>query len=76
MANVDVFIKNRTIFVKINDLLHLRIATEGLLGIQSWHYDSNFFLEFYFTSGQTIKVEHDNRDIWLNILAGLEKVEW
>lgn len=75
MNTVEVLLKNRAIFVKINGSLHLRIPTESL-SIHSWHYDNNYFIEFIYHGAQSVLVEHDNKDIWLAILAGLEKVEW
>lgn len=76
MAEVAVSLRNRSILVKINGSLHLRIQTADLLLIHSWHYDTNYFIEFTFRSTTPVLVEHDSREIWLEILAGLEKVEW
>lgn len=77
MAEVKVIVKDRTIIVTINGALHLRFPVGKLLLIHSWHYDENFFIELTFRGGRNpCIVEHDKREIWLAILAGLEKVEW
>lgn len=76
MAEISVSLKNRCIFVKINGALHLRIQTADLLIVHSWHYDDNYFIEFTMRGADPVVIEHDKREIWLAILAGLEKVEW
>lgn len=76
MAEITVTLRNRSIIVKINGSLHLRIPVADLLMVHSWHYDANYFIEFSLRGAAPALVEHDNREIWLAILAGLEKVEW
>ena len=76
MAQVDVFVKNSAIFVKINGSLHLRVLIPKIVAIHSWHYDDNYFIEFVLNDNHSFLVEHDSRETWIDILAGLEKVEW
>lgn len=73
---VDVFVKNRAIFVKIAGILHMRFLVDDFGSIQSWHYNDNYFIEIILKGQDSMRMEYDRRDLWANVLAGLEKVEW
>ncbi len=59
--------------IYINDILHLNIRLSELLGIQSWQWPANFFIE-YTSRGGTILTEYTNVDTWISILKQLDKL--
>ncbi len=68
------------ILVTIDDLPHLLLS--GIVAAHSYinadlsdpmtnRARTRWFIEFYLDSGQTIKAEYDNRELWETILRGL-----
>lgn len=59
--------------VYIKDIMHLSFKNEHLLGIKSWAYTGRktYHIEYTFVGG-SIESEYDNREIWVDILNGLD----
>lgn len=60
--------------VYIKGLIHLSYKNDQLLGIQSWGYTGRktYHIEYTLVGG-TIECEYDNRQIWSDILTGLNE---
>ena len=67
-------ISHASIKVYINETLHIHIVREKFLGLQSWQYESEqmFYIEITLT-GAVFRCDYDRRDLWLGVLAELEK---
>jgi len=59
--------------VFINDLLHVYVKTERLLGVHSW-IKPQLAIEYVFENGGLLRTDYDNREKFDLILCGLEGV--
>lgn len=68
-------IEHAGIKVYVNDLLHIHVAREKFIGLQSWQYESEgmFYVEITLTGG-VITCDYDRRDMWVGVLTELEKL--
>jgi hypothetical protein len=59
----------------INEVLHLHIVRERFLGLSSWLYEREgmYYIEIALNGGR-ISVDYDRRDLWVGVLAELEKI--
>lgn len=64
-----------SIKVRIDDILHLHIPRDRYVGLHAWQFrdESTFYLEIILNGG-TILAEYDRRDMWVSILAELDKL--
>jgi len=60
--------------VFINDLLHVWVPVDKLIGMETWcDTDSDFSIEFALAGG-SMHLEYTDRDRWAMIVSGLEGV--
>lgn len=73
--NITIDNNTNSIKIYINDILHLAIKKEDLIGIESWVDGENerkrWHIE-YTTKTTTIESEYDNIDKWIAILKLLD----
>lgn len=64
-----------SIKVKIDDILHLHIPRRSYVGLMAWQFrdESTYYIEITLISG-IILAEYDRRDLWVGILAELDKL--
>lgn len=64
-----------SIVVYINDIVHIWVRRQDLMGVQSWIMDGRkqFFIEFIMRSNSVV-VDYDSRELWELVLAGINKV--
>lgn len=74
MPEVKVYRDAYQIKVYINDFLHLQIPLDNHNGIQSYIEGTYtpYHIDFYRKSGETIKCEYENRNLWESILTLLD----
>lgn len=86
MSKVEFVTVDRYSRILINGLIHLQFSN-CVEGIHSYidsefinprpsvdgggPFITRYFIEFYLSSGQTVKAEYDNRKLWEEILKGL-----
>lgn len=60
--------------VYINETLHIHFVRERFVGLQSWQFESEqmFYIELTLDGG-VIRCDYDRRDLWVGVLAELEK---
>lgn len=66
---------NEQLRIYFDDILHLYIKMNDLIGIQSW-IDINsggFFIEYYFSTGPKITCNYNVRTRWTEMLKLLEQ---
>lgn len=74
-SNISLRIINGVIRIYINELLHLSLRQDNLLGIQSYVFgysQNDYRIEFYLKE-TTIIVEYDTKDKWEQILRLIEQ---
>lgn len=70
---VEVTSRGLYLKVLIDELPHLCLALEELLGFQSYKKTTNWYgIEYYMTSGHVV-CEYDNQELWSTILTQLNK---
>lgn len=60
------------IVIYFGDTLHVSIARDKLLGVQSWRLDDRNYRIEYTMDGGAILSEYDDRAKWEFVLKGLE----
>lgn len=60
--------------IKIYGFLHLSLAIDQLVAIQSWQYGNSRFVIEYTCHSTRIETVYDRRDLWEAILVGLEQI--
>lgn len=74
-SNISLRIINGVIRIYINELLHLSLRQDNLLGIQSYVFgysQNDYRIEFYLKE-TTIIVEYDTKDKWEQILRLIDQ---
>jgi len=71
---VSVRMEYAALKVRFGNTTHLRIASNKLIGHQSWRegYGTRKFVIEYMTTAGTIRSEYDTEEKWKAILAGLD----
>lgn len=59
--------------IYFDNILHLKIDINKLVGIQSWKRKHKYFIEYTFDNNTTIECEYDSRDKWEKILKYLDE---
>lgn len=64
--------------IYINDILHLFLKKEQIVGIRSWYISLDkdpdpFFIDILFTNN-IIHIQYDTREKWLKILEIINKI--
>lgn len=60
--------------VYINGYVHLHLRLLDLTGYQSWIHGSNeFFIEYYFNTGNKVTTVYGTQEKWLNMLKILDE---
>lgn len=72
MVNIQVTYQDIKIF--IDDLLHLAVKRQGLIGIQSWVAGTNFYIIEFQIGEDSIIAEYERKEVWEEILRELGKV--
>lgn len=67
-------IANASVKIYVNDILHIHFLRDKFVGLQSWQFETEgiFCLEITLAGGR-IYCDYDRRDMWIGILAELEK---
>lgn len=67
-------ISHASVKVYINEVLHIHYVRERYVGLSSWQYENEgmYYIEIA-TDARVIATDYDRRDLWLLILAELEK---
>ncbi len=67
-------ISHASVKIYINDTLHIHFARDKFVGMQSWQFENEamFYVELTLDGG-VIRCDYDRRDLWLGVLAELEK---
>lgn len=74
MVEITVKMEYAALKVRFGDTTHLRIASDKLIGHQSWRegYGTRKFVIEYMTAAGPIVCEYDSEEKWKAILAGLD----
>lgn len=60
--------------IYIDNVLHLQLKLNDLIGFQAWiHGTTEFYIEYYFSSGAKITTAYGSKDKWEKILMCLEQ---
>lgn len=60
--------------IYVDGHLHLHLKLLDLTGFQSWIHGSNeFFIEYYFSTGNKITTVYGTKDKWFKMLDILDK---
>lgn len=62
--------------VYVNEILHIHFVRDRLVGVSSWQYETEgglYYIEIVLDGG-CVSVDYDRRDMWLGVLAELEKL--
>ena len=70
-------IQHFSVKIYINDTLHIHFVREKFLGLSSWQYEKEaqggmYYIEIVLDGGN-VTVDYDRRELWLGVLAELEK---
>ncbi len=67
-------ISHASVKIYINETLHIHFMRDKFLGLQSWQYESEqmFYIEITLAGG-VFRCDYDRRDLWIGVLAELEK---
>lgn len=66
----------RALRIFINDLIHLELVMADYYGFQAWQEGSNscvYKIQFYRDGEKNVLCEYEDREIWKQILKGLEE---
>ena len=68
-------IESASVKVYANDILHIHFMRDQFVGLQSYQYGAEpmFYIEITLEGG-VISCDYDQREMWINILAELDKV--
>lgn len=69
-------IQAASVKVFVNDILHIHFSRDRFVGLSSWQYETEgglYYIEIVLDGGN-VTVDYDKRDMWLGILAELEKL--
>ena len=73
--NISVKITLEHLRIYINEILHISIKLDEILGIQSWiHSKKSYKIEFYLKKS-TILCVYDNFYKWKTILTGIDNLD-
>lgn len=60
--------------IYFGEIIHLQLRLENLNGFQSWiDGPKEFYIEFYFSDGSTIKSVYENKNNWIKVLKCLDE---
>lgn len=59
--------------IYFNEIVHVYIRINELVGVQSWIGANSFFIEYYFRDGAKITCTYDIRSRWIDMLKVLEE---
>jgi hypothetical protein len=74
-AEYSISVEDNQVKIYINELIHLMLRKDKLLGFDSWILENASFkycIEFYL-QGSTILLEYDTREKWEAILRLLDR---
>ena len=69
--------QDKEIKVYINDIIHLSFLKQRYIGLQSFISTGtipNYYIEVYFIGNDSIILEYNNREDWVQILKLLEVI--
>lgn len=74
VLKIECKISQASVKVHVNDILHIHFMREKYIGIAAWQYEkeSMFYIEITMVGG-VITCDYDKREMWVAILAELEK---
>jgi len=64
-----------SIKIYVNDILHIEVMRSKFVGLSSWQYETEgglYYIEIV-SDGGAVTVDYDKRDMWISILAELDK---
>ena len=73
-------ISHASVKIYVNDILHIHFIRALFVGLSSWQYEKEgkdetngmYYIEVVLNGGNLV-VDYDRRDMWLGVLAELEK---
>lgn len=68
-------ISHASVKIFVNEILHIHFVRSKFVGLSSWQYeteDGMYYIEIVLDGGN-MTVDYDRRDMWVEILAELEK---
>ena len=81
IPQVTVSLTAEEIFVRLNEITHLRLLQSDFAGLQSWKVTHGavdeplFKIEIYRRSGgHPVLLEYDDRELWTAMLAELDRI--
>lgn len=75
MAKVAVKVFSDKLRVYINDLLHLSISIEELVGVESYSWSDDRWHIDFITKTNTIECWYTNKELWESILRGIDGID-
>jgi len=76
MENIKIITKDNQIKIYFNDVIHLTLRQDNLLGFQSWilgDEHETYWIEYTMKDGVEILTGYDKIDKWKTILELLDK---
>lgn len=78
--NITSNVSHASVKVFVNDILHIHFARARFVGLSSWQYEKEgrkdqggmYYIEIVLDGGN-VTVDYDRRDMWIGVLAELEK---
>lgn len=74
--HVDTIFKNNSVIIKINGIMHVRFLLADFGSIHAWHWKDNYYIEIILKGQENLRMQYDKRELWADILSGLENIEW
>lgn len=60
--------------IYFDDILHLQLKLNDLIGFQSWiHGEKEFYIEYYFINNSKITTAYGEKERWKTVLKLLEE---
>lgn len=69
---ISLSIKDDSIKIFIDNILHLSLNQDKLLGVQAWVSSDKYIIQFYM-NGNSIVCEYGNNKMWKKVLKLLEQ---
>lgn len=60
--------------IYINAVLHLQFKRSNLAGMQAWIEDGGYYIEFTLADHNVITSDYDRREMWKQILQGIDEL--
>ncbi len=72
--DVKVIVRYNHLKIYLDDVLHISIQIDDIVGIQSYLIGTDYYHIDYYTKTTTIDCRYTRKDIWISILKELDKI--